>query len=303
MVLSGANLITGPILVTGGSGQLATALAARAGSRNIRHVGRPEWDYDRLDALPALLRATAPSLIINAAAHTAVDRAETDADAASRANTDAPRILADYAASADIPLIHISTDYVFDGTKSSPYLETDATNPTGVYGATKLAGEQAILATPARAIILRTAWVYSATGKNFLLTMLNAATRTKNLRVVADQTGCPTAAADLALIILRIADRIAVSGWHPSYAGIFHAVGTGQTTWHGFATAIFDEAAKHGRPAPIVAPITTADYPTPAIRPANSRLDCGKLAKVFGMALPYWRTSLNRTITDVLTPR
>ncbi len=296
-------VLSGPILITGGSGQLATALAARAGTRNIRHVGRPEWDYDRLDTLPALLRATAPSIIINAAAYTAVDRAETDADAAHRANADAPRILADYAAAADIPLIHVSTDYVFDGTKSSPYIETDDTNPTGIYGRTKLAGEQAILATSARAIILRTAWVYSATGKNFLLTMLNAAAKTNHLRVVADQAGCPTAAADLAQVILRIADRIAVSGWHPTYAGIFHAAGTGPTTWHGFATAIFEDAAKHGRPLPTVDPITTADYPTPATRPANSRLDCGKLAKIFGMALPHWRTSVTRTITDVLTPR
>ncbi len=179
--------------------------------------------------------------------------------------------------------------------KGEPYVETDATNPTGVYGASKLAGEQAVLASGARAIILRTSWVYAATGKNFLLTMLNAARKTKTLRVVADQRGCPTAAADLAAAILCIADRLA-EGWDDALGGIYHAAGSGEATWHGFAEAIFARAARHGLPCPTVAPIATADWPTPARRPPDSRLDCTKLSRVFGLALPDWRDSVDRTV-------
>jgi dTDP-4-dehydrorhamnose reductase len=247
--------------------------------------------------IPALLRAAAPTLIINAAAYTAVDKAETDADAAWRANRDGPRLLAEYAAEAGIPLIHISTDYVFDGAKGAPYVEVDATNPTGVYGASKLAGEQAVQATWARAIILRTSWVYAAEGRNFVRTMLNAASRTGHLRVVADQIGCPTAADDLAAAILLIADRLATGGWEDAYRGIYHAAGSGATTWHGLATATFEEAARHGLTSPVVEAITTADWPTPARRPADSRLDCGKLGETFGVTLPEWRCSLKRIIT------
>ncbi len=296
-------LNAGPILVTGGSGQLATALMARAGSRNLVLAGRPDFDFDRLDAIPAFLRATAPSLIINAAAYTAVDKAESDVEAAYRANRDGPRLLAEYAAASGIPLIHVSTDYVYDGDKGSPYVETDATNPTGVYGASKLAGEAAVLATVARAVILRTSWVYSATGRNFVLTMLNAATKTNTLRVVADQHGCPTAAGDLAAAILRIVNRFAASGWQDYYRGIYHAAGSGATTWHGLATAVFAEAAKHGRPLPSVTPIATADWPTPVRRPPDSRLDCMKLGRVFGVALPDWRISVARTITELFVTR
>jgi dTDP-4-dehydrorhamnose reductase len=242
-----------------------------------------------------------PSLIINAAAYTAVDKAETDVEAARRANTDGPRLLAEYCAEAGVPLIHVSTDFVFDGAKGAPYVETDATNPTSVYGTTKRDGEDAILATTARAIILRTSWVYAATGRNFVLTMLNAAKKTSQLRVVADQQGCPTAAADLAAAILRIADRFTAIGWSDSWRGIYHAAGSGATTWHGLATAAFAEAARFGAPIPTVTPIATADWPTPARRPADSRLDCGKLGRSFGIALPDWRNALSRTITAACT--
>jgi dTDP-4-dehydrorhamnose reductase len=296
-------LTPGGILVTGGGGQLANALMAAAGSRPLVRVGRPEFDFDRPEAIPALLRAAAPSLILNAAAYTAVDKAETDRDAAWRANCDGPRLLAEYCVGAGIPLIHVSTDYVFDGDKGAPYVETDAPNPTGVYGASKRAGEAAVLATGAHAIILRTSWVYAATGRNFVLTMLNAAAKTGHLRVVADQQGCPTAAQDLAAAMLRIADRIAAAGWNDRYGGIFHAAGSGATTWHGFATAIFAEAARHGMVPPTVAPIATADWPTPARRPADSRLDCGKLSRVFAIVLPDWRNALSRTITEVFEAR
>ena len=296
-------LTPGGILVTGGSGQLAGALMARAGSQKLMRVGRPEFDFDRPDDIAALLRAAAPSLIINAAAHTAVDKAETDVEAAYRANRDGPRILAEYCAAAGIPLIHVSTDFVFDGANGAPYVETDATNPTSVYGASKLAGETAVLASGARAIILRTSWVYAATGRNFVLTMLNAAAKTSHLRVVGDQRGCPTAARDLAAAILRMSARLASIGWNDAYRGVFHAAGGGSTTWHGLATATFAEAAKYGMTAPTVEAIATADWPTPALRPADSRLDCGKLGKVFGIALPDWRNALSRTITDVFEAR
>jgi len=290
----------GPILVTGGSGQLAAALAAAAGQRPMLHVGRPQFDFDHPETLPELLHHAAPSLIVNAAAYTAVDRAETDADAATRANRDGPAILAEYCARAGIPLLHVSTDYVFDGLKAAPYVETDATNPTGVYGATKLAGEQAVLAACPRAVVLRTSWVYAARGRNFVLTMLRLGAERDRLRVVADQIGCPTAAADLAAAILGIIDRIGDGGWRDQYGGIFHAAGTGSVSWHGFAAAIFAAASRHGVRPPMLEAITTAEYPTAARRPPDSRLDCGKLARVFGSRLPLWQDSLERVVGEIL---
>jgi dTDP-4-dehydrorhamnose reductase len=265
----------------------------------MRVVGRPGLDFDRPETIDATLSQTRPSLVINAAAYTAVDRAEQEAEAAMRANRDGPDRLARYCAGENIPLIHVSTDYVFDGTKGAPYAEDDATNPTGVYGATKLAGEQAVLAACPRSIVLRTSWVYAATGKNFVLTMLNAAAKAPRLRVVADQVGCPTAAADLAAAILAIVGRIETGGWSDAYRGVFHAAGTGATSWHGLAVAAFEEAARHGLAAPPVDAIATADWPTPARRPADSRLDCGRLASVFGVRLPAWRPTLARVIDDI----
>lgn len=287
--------MTAPILVTGGSGQLAQALGA-AGGAAVRIVGRPDLDFDRPDTIPALLRDAAPRAIVNAAAYTAVDRAETEPEAAMRANRDGPALLAEYAQAAGIPFIHVSTDYVFDGRKGAPYVETDPTGPACVYGATKLEGERAVLAACPGAVILRTSWVYAPRGKNFVLTMLNAARKTDRLRVVADQIGCPTAAADLADAILAILARPSIDG-----AGVFHAAGTGWTSWHGLAVAVFAEAARHGLRAPTVDPITTADWPTPASRPADSRLDCDRLAHVFGIRLPAWQISIARTIDDVFT--
>ena len=289
-------MTAGPILVTGGGGQLASALSA---ARPLLRVGRPQFDFDRPEMLPGLLREAAPSLVVNAAAYTAVDRAETDAEAAARANRDGPALLADYCAREGIPLIHVSTDYVFDGLKGAPYTETDPTSPTGVYGATKLAGEQAVLAACPRAVVLRTSWVYAATGKNFVLTMLRLGAERDRLRVVADQVGCPTAAQDLAAAILGIVDRIGENGWRDDYAGVFHAAGTGSTSWHGLAVATFEAAARHGARMPVVEAITTAEYPTAARRPPDSRLDCNKLACVFGLQLPPWRASLDRVVDEV----
>jgi dTDP-4-dehydrorhamnose reductase len=288
-----------PILVTGGTGQLAAALAAQGGAR-VHRVGRPEFDFDQPETIAATFRAANPWLVVNAAAYTAVDAAETDAAAAYRANRDGPEELARLCAAAGVPLIHVSTDYVYDGDKASPYVETDAVGPRGVYGASKLAGEAAILSSGARAIILRTAWVYAATGRNFVRTMLQLGQTRDTLRVVADQHGCPTAAADLSAAILAIADRLKTAGWSDDLAGVYHAAGAGETTWHGLAQAVFEEAAAHHAKVPTtVAPITTAEYPTPARRPANSRLDCGRLHAVFGIRLPHWRDSLARTVDEI----
>jgi dTDP-4-dehydrorhamnose reductase len=288
--------MTGPILVTGGSGQLASALAAAPG---VRRVGRPEFDFDRPDTIEAAFRNAAPRLVVNAAAYTAVDAAETDAQAAYRSNCDGPALLASLCAQADIPLIHVSTDYVFDGAKPDPYVETDPVAPQGVYGASKLAGEQAVMASGAKAIILRTAWVYAPTGKNFVRTMLTVGKTRPKLTVVGDQHGCPTTAADLADAIMAIVVRYDATGWRPDYRGIFHAAGSGATTWFGLAVATFEEAGRFGANVPEVAPIATADWPTPAKRPANSRLDCTRLHEVFGVRLPPWRDSLTRTVDTI----
>jgi len=294
----------GPILVTGGSGQVAQALGRLAPARGmeVAVLGRPVFDFDD----PATIRAAFASrpwrYVVNAAAYTAVDAAEADEAGAARANADGPELLATLCAGAAIPFIHISTDYVFDGAKGEPYRETDPTRPTGAYGRTKRDGEERVLKAGGRAIILRTAWVYSDTGRNFVRTMLSAGARLPKLRVVADQKGSPTAAADLATAILDIIALIERDGWQPRFGGIFHATGSGETTWHGLAVATFEEARRHDGPSPEVEAIATADWPTPARRPADSRLDTAKLADVFGVTLPPWRESLARTVDKLLAP-
>ena len=293
--------MSGRILVTGGSGQLAQALA-KAGGGDVEVVGRPDFDFDRPETIAAVFHAARPWLVVNAAAYTAVDAAEGDPAGADRANRLGPAALARLCADAGIPLIHVSTDYVFDGTKAAPYVETDPVAPLGVYGTSKLAGERAILDSGARAIILRTAWVYAASGKNFVRTMLELAKSRDVLSVVADQHGCPTAAPDLADAILAIATRLRPDGWDDRFAGVFHAAGTGTTTWHGLACAVFAEAVRHGAKIPgTVTPVPTAAYPTPTKRPANSRLDCARLEATFGVSLPPWRESLARVIDDIFS--
>ena len=273
-------------------------LAAQGGGR-VRVVGRPAFDFDRPGTIAAVLAAERPALVVNAAAWTAVDGAEAEPDAAARANRDGPATLAALCADLGVPLIHLSTDYVFDGTKGAPYVETDRTAPTGVYGQTKLEGEQAVLAACPQAVVLRTSWVYASLGKNFVRTMLTAAQKTSTLRVVADQRGCPTSARDLADAVLTVAARVQ-AGWEPALGGVFHAAGTGDTTWYGLAQAVFDAALRHGRVRPTVEPITTADYPTPAHRPADSRLDCSKLARVYGVTLPPWQGAVQRVVDELL---
>jgi dTDP-4-dehydrorhamnose reductase len=289
--------MTAHILVTGGRGQLASALANLAPER-VTVIGRPDFDFDRPDSIASAVTATRPALVINAAAWTAVDAAETAPEAADRANHTGPALLAAACRAAGAHLIHISTDYVFDGLKGEPYTESDPTCPTGIYGATKRAGEKAVLAACPEAVILRTSWVYARAGKNFVLTMLNAASRAPRLRVVADQIGCPTNADDLAATCLGVADRLLQSG-AAQVGGIYHAAGQGETSWHGLAVAIFETAARHGWPAPPVDAIVTADWPTPARRPPDSRLDCDKLASVFGVRLPQWRPSLDAAVASI----
>ena len=289
----------GSILVTGGSGQLASALVACGGSR-VHRVGRPEFDFDRPETISETFRRASPAAVVNAAAWTAVDAAEADPEAAARANRDGPALLAKLCAEAGIPLIHVSTDYVFDGDKGEPYVETDPTSPTGVYGRTKAEGEQATLGACPYTIVLRTSWVYSATGKNFVRTMINAGAKNPTLKVVGDQHGAPTSADDLAAAIIDILALIESGGWKQSYTGIYHAAGTGETTWHGLAVAALEAAARHGRTMPEVIAIRTEDWPTPARRPADSRLDCDKLERVFGVRLPAWRRSLARTVDRLL---
>ena len=288
-----------PILVTGGNGQLATSLL-ETGDERIRRVGRPEFDFDQPDTIEEVFEAYLPSIVVNAAAHTAVDLAEKEPEASARANHTGPQRLAELCAEAGIPLIHVSTDYVYDGRKGAPYVETDPTAPGGVYGRTKREGEEAVLAANPQTIILRTSWVFSPYGKNFIKTMLGAQLKTNKLKVVADQHGSPTSAPDLAQAIMAIIRRIETVGFDPSWAGIYHASNSGTTTWHGLATATFEEAERHGRIMPEVAAITTADWPTPAARPADTRLDCEKLERVFGVRLPDWRPSLARTVDEVL---
>jgi len=288
-----------PILVTGATGQLGSAVVAASGRLAVRPVARPDFDFARPNSIATVLKQVQPWLVVNAAAYTAVDKAETEPEAAFLANRDGPAELARVCAAGEIPLIHISTDYVFDGAKGSPYVETDPTAPQCVYGASKLAGEEAVLMSCPHATVLRTAWLYAPGGRNFVRTMLALGRTRDRLTVVADQKGCPTTAADLAAVIVAIATRIAKAGWSEEFQGVFHAVGSNWTTWYGLASAIFEEAASHGTPTPCVDPITTADWPTPAKRPADSRLDCAKLARVFGLRLPEWRESLARTIGEI----
>lgn len=280
------------IFVAGNSGQVALSLkeTATARSLSLKTYGRPEFDLADTNALADVITAQKPTAIINAAAYTAVDAAENEKETAFAVNAAGAQALAAAAYKLDIPFIHISTDYVFDGIKDTPYTEEDPTGPTGVYGQSKLEGERLVMAANPHAIILRTAWVYSPFGKNFLKTMLSLASR-ESLGVVADQIGNPTYAPDIANAILDMLQTILRSDDPSPFSGIYHMTGYGSTSWHGFAEAIFTVAATEGYAKPVVNAITTADYPTPAKRPANSRLDCSKLETIFSVKLPDWETS------------
>ena len=290
------------ILLLGGNGQVGRELRRSLPVLgDVRVATRDGVDADLAadfaapDALAALVREVAPDAVVNAGGYTAVDAAETDADAAFRINAEAPAAIARACAKTGALLLHYSTAYVFDGSASRPYREDDATAPLGVYGASKLAGEDAIRNSGARHAILRTAWVYAAHGKNFLRTMLRLAADRDELRVVADQIGAPTPAAwiaDASTEVLRhgVAEP-----------GTWHLVADGTTSWHGFAEAIMAQAQALGllAKAPRVLPIGTADYPTPAKRPAYSVLDTAKLRRDFGIAPPDWRDGLQATLREL----
>ncbi len=291
-------------MVTGGSGQLAGALArarpAWLHPAGLRVVGRPAFDFDRPETMLPTLQAVRPSVVVNAAAWTAVDAAETEQAAADRANHLGPALLARHCRALGAALVHVSTDYVFDGLKGAPYGEADLPSPTGVYGITKLAGERAVLAAHPDAVVLRTSWVYARAGRNFVRTMLNAASRAPVLRVVADQVGCPTNADDLAEAVLGVSR--ALCGGGRGLGGVYHAAGQGAVSWHGFAQAIFAEAGRHGWPQPDLQAITTAYWPTAARRPPDSRLDCTRLHETFGLRLPAWEQSLRPAVAAMCAP-
>lgn len=289
------------ILVTGRGGQLATGLAASLPALGFEAtlVGQPEFEFDQPATVEAAFAAARPDAVVNCAAWTAVDAAEDDEAGAFRANALGPALLGRLTAAAGIPLIQISTDYVYDGAKPAPYVEGDAPNPVGAYGRTKLAGEWAARAANPRTIVLRTAWVFSPVGKNFVKTMLAVGASRPELRVVGDQVGNPTSALDLADAIAGVLNRVRETGWRDGYADVFHATAPDSTSWHGFAEAIFEQAAAFGGPRPQVKAIATAEYPTRAVRPANSRLDVVRLREVFGVELPAWRVGLARVVEAV----
>ena len=272
-------------------------LAAADETLTVVTLGRPELDLAQPETIAPAIAAARPDIVVNAAAYTAVDRAESERDLAFAINAAGAEAVAEAAAKLGVPVIQISTDYVFDGTKPAPYVETDAPAPLSVYGASKLAGEEAVAAANPRHVILRTSWVYSAGGANFLLSMLRLARERPALRIVDDQYGSPTQADDIAAGIVTVARALA-SG--KGATGIFHMTAAGETTWCGFARAIFEESAKRGGPSVPVEPITTADYPTPAKRPKNSRLDCTKIAEAYGIRLPHWRERVESCVAAVL---
>lgn len=293
------------ILILGTSGQVGTELMRAAWPQGTDLVGlaRPDVDMARPETVEAAVAAHAPDLVVNATAYTAVDKAETDRDAAFAVNRDGPARLAAACAARGVPLVHISTDYVFDGTKPAPYTEDDPVAPLGAYGASKEAGEAAVRAALPQHVILRTSWVYAAHGANFVKTMLRFGREREEMRVVADQHGAPTAASDIAAAIVAIAGRISAARDTGSDVpwGTYHFTGTGETTWHGFAERVFQrlEAATGQRPRLLA--ITTADYPTPARRPANSRLDCARIRAAFGIEAPRWEDSLDRVLDELLS--
>ena len=291
--------MSGPLLVFGAAGQVGQELLAIANARGLGATGvtRAEADIRDTASVTAMIARHNPRLVVNAAAYTAVDKAESEPDLANAVNREAAGTIAAAAAAHGTPVLHLSTDYVFDGSKQGPYDEDDLIAPLGVYGRTKAAGEAAVRNAAPRHIILRTAWVYGAYRANFLKTMLKLAAERDRLRVVADQHGCPTATADIAEAILAVdralkADR--------SVAGTFHFAGTGSASWREFAEAIVTAQAAYTGKRPPVDAITTLDYPTPARRPANSELNSDRFAQRFGYRAEQWRTRTVAVVAELL---
>ncbi len=292
------------ILQFGATGQVARALTRAAAAHphiTIRALTRDAIDLRRPDEAARAIRDAGPvDVAVNTAAYTAVDKAESEPDIARLVNADAVEAMAQACRARGLPLIHISTDYVFDGSKPAPYVETDATAPLGVYGRTKLEGEEVIRATWDRHVILRTSWVYSPWGTNFVKTMLRLGAERDELRVVDDQHGAPTSAANIADAILEIAARI-TDGTDSGLFGTFHYSDAGETTWRLFAEAIFADVGSWAAVKARVAPISAASYLTPARRPLNSRLDCAKFERIYNMARLPWRDALRRVLKDLET--
>jgi dTDP-4-dehydrorhamnose reductase len=286
------------VLVTGKQGQVARSLFERASAHGIEVelVGRPDLDLTDSRGIFEALAGRRADVVVNAAAYTAVDRAETEEDLATRVNGTGAGLVAAAAHKMGVPVIQISTDYVFDGALDRPYREEDAPAPIGAYGRSKLAGERAVAAANPDHVILRTAWVYSPFGANFVKTMLRLGASRSEVGVVADQRGAPTSALDIADAVISVARRITASRSRLGLTGVFHMTGGGEATWAEFAEAIFAEIGRGGR-AVTVRPLTTAEYPTPARRPANSRLDPSRLRDVYGVELPPWRESLKACVT------
>lgn len=279
------------ILLLGQHGQVSRELQLLLSQgHELIVLGREQLDLAETDNLREAVRRLQPQLIINAAAHTAVDAAESEPEAAFAINATAPGVLAEEAAALDVPLIHYSTDYVFDGSKASAYDESDAPNPLGVYGRSKLAGEQAITAVGGKHLILRTSWVYSLHGRNFLLTMQRLLQEREQLSVVADQIGAPTWAGSIAASTVQLIER-----WQSAQTaawGVYHFTARGETAWFGFAEAIAAQLKAQGKTVAQLTPIATTQYPTPARRPLNSRLDCSRLERDWGVRLPDWHDGL-----------
>lgn len=290
-----------PILLIGCTGQLGQELQQTLTPyEDIIAVGRPTIDLAQPDTLCHLIRELQPQVVINAAAYTAVDKAETEPEQSFAINATAPSILAQEAQKLQAFLIHISTDYVFDGCQSYPYQEIDLTNPLNVYGQSKLAGEEAIRENCDRHLILRTSWVYGSYGKsNFVKTMLRLGAEREEIRVVADQIGSPTWTGDIASAIAQLIPQLK----YPDKSGTYNYTNSGVASWYDFAVAIFEEAIALGFPLKVqrVIPITTADYPTPAKRPAYSVLDCARISAVLKTHAPHWRQALRQMLTELKT--
>jgi dTDP-4-dehydrorhamnose reductase len=282
-----------PIVVFGAHGQVGSALISQLPENTIA-LSRDDIDLTTGGAIEPLLEKLKPAAIINAAAYTAVDKAEEEANIAERINHVAPTEMARYAKEQNIPFIHYSTDYVFDGSGEAAWKEDDATGPLGVYGKTKLAGEEAISAIGGDYLIFRTSWVYDAKGKNFLNTMLRLGAERESLNVVNDQIGAPTYAEDIAFFSLKALEKALEMQKFPK--GVYHLTNRETTSWHGFASSIFEEARARGAKLAIkdVGAIPTADYPTPAARPLNSRMDIAKIQTTFDIELPSWKNALSR---------
>ncbi len=291
------------IAVTGTQGQVVRSLCEQASGLDIDLValGRPVLDLAAPHTIAPAIKATVADVLVSAAAYTDVNKAESEPALADRVNGEAPGLLAGCAHTLGMPIIHLSTDYVFDGTKSDPYLETDPINPQSAYGRSKAKGERAVAAGNPRHVILRTCWVFSPFGRNFVKTMLELAGRQPEVKVVSDQVGNPTAAAEIAAAILAVARNL-MDGERAQHYGTFHLASAGAASWAEFATAIFAMAAERGHPLARVVPISTAQYPTPAKRPQNSRLDCSKIATVHGVRIADWRNTLRPCIDRILEP-